>query len=171
MILGKDQLPAAPRGHRVLAKPNPPAKETDGGLVIPEIAMHRPNIGVIIHAGLNARDAFHDHGDQVGDEIWWGKFAGVIEEWDRVVEENPKDKCKIGDHTWLRQPSPGDRMSAWSCSMCSSKRLAEPLIVLNHDDILCNVSLQRRIESGEVAQVRGKLPDGRTQHYIDRKDK
>ncbi len=169
MILNKGQLPAAPRGHRVLAKPNPPATETDSGLHIPEIALHRPNIGTIIHAGLNARDAFYDHGDQVGDEIWWGKFAGVIEEWDRIVE-NGKGWANC-DHKWDRQASPGDRMSAWACAHCHSKRLAEPLIVLNHDDILCNVTLQRRIEAGEVAQTRGKTPGGTTQHFIDRKDK
>lgn len=169
MILQKGQLPAAPRGHRVLARPNPPDKETDGGLVIPEIAMHRPNIGTIIHAGLNARDAFYDHGDQVGDVIWWGKFAGVIEEWDRIVEVG-KGHATC-EHIWNRGPSPGDRMSAWDCGHCHSKRIAEPLIVLNHDDILCNVTLQRRIENGEVSQERGQTSDKRTQHFIDRKDK
>lgn len=169
MILNKGQLPAAPRGHRVLAKPNKPAKETDGGLVIPEIAMHRPNIGTIIHAGLNALDAFYDHGDQIGDEIWWGKFAGVIEEWDRIIE-NGKGWATC-EHKWDRGPSPGDRMSAWTCAHCKSDRLAEPLIVINHDDILCNVSLQRRIESGQVSQTRGQTADRKTQHFIDRKDK
>lgn len=169
MILGKDQLPAAPRGHRVMAKPNPPDKETDGGLVIPDIAMQRPNIGTIIHAGLNARDAFYDHGDEIGDVIWWGKFAGVIEEWDRIVEEGKKP-CAMAAHRWDRQPSPGDRMHAWKCAHCDSRRLAEPLIVLNHDDILANVTAQRRHEAGAWAYRRGKLPNGATQHVLDRKD-
>lgn len=169
MVLNKGSLPASPRGHRVLCEPLPPQTETDGGLVIPRIAQHRPNMGRIIAAGLNALDAMYDHGDQVGDEVWWGKFAGVIEEWDRIVEEGKG--ASTCEHRWDRLPTEGTDHGAWTCGHCKSRRLASPLCVLNHDDILCNVSLQRRIETGTIAQKRAKLADGKTtQHFMDRKD-
>jgi co-chaperonin GroES (HSP10) len=168
MVLNKGSLPATPRGHRLLCEPLPVKTETESGLTIPAIAQHRPHAGIIIHAGLNALDALYDHGDKVGDEIWWGKFAGVMEEWDRIVDEGKG--WKTCDHRWDRQASPGKDQSAWTCGNCGSKRLASPLCVLNHDDILCNVSLQRRIEAGEIAQKRGKTDGNRTQHFMDRKD-
>lgn len=169
MILEKDQLPAAPSGHRMLVKPFPP-DEKAGDLHIPDIAKMRPNMGLILSAGLNARDTLYDHGHELGDEVWWGKFAGVIEEWDHILTEGPGHrKCK--EHDWARLANPGDRMSEWRCVGCSSVRRAEPVIVLNVDDILCNVSLQRRMESGAISITRGKTATGATQHVLDRKDK
>ena len=168
-VLGKGCLPATPRGHRLLCEPLSPKEETETGLVIPAIAQHRPHMGRIIAAGLVALDNMHDHGDQLGDEIWWGKFAGVMEEWDRLTEEG-KGAANCA-HSWDRQPAPLKDHSAYQCSVCKSKRLVSPLCVLNHDDILCNVSLQRRIEAGQMSQFRGVTSDGRTQHRIERHDK
>lgn len=169
MTLEKDQLPAAPSGPRILTRPTPP-KEEENGIAIPEIAQQRAHFGTIVHAGLTARDTLYDQGHQIGDDIWWGKFAGVVEEWDHIIIEGPTyKKCKA--HDWARAKSPGDRMHEWKCSHCESVRRAEPVIVMNVDDILCNVSLQRRMESGEVGIVRGKTVDGRTHHILDRKDK
>lgn len=164
MIMGKGQLPAAPSGHRLLVRPNPP-DEKAGELHIPDIAKERPHTGAILAAGLSAHDLMHDHGHQVGDMIWWGKYSGVIEEWDHIVEEGKP--CK--EHDWSRLPSPADRVSEWQCR-CGTMRRAEPVVVINADDILCNVSLQARIESGEVYIERAKTPSGVTQHRIDRKD-
>lgn len=168
MLLNKGCLPATPRGHRVLCEPMPPTEETIAGLHIPSVAQHRPHAGTIIHAGLNALDALYDHGDQIGDVIWWGKFAGVMEEWDRITEEG-KGWATCA-HSWDRAAGAGKDQSAFQCSRCKSKRLVSPLCVLNHDDILCNESLQRRIEAGQCSQFRGVTSDGRTQHRIDRKD-
>lgn len=164
MIMGKGQLPAAPSGHRILVRPNPP-DDKSGDIHIPDIAKERPHTGVIIAAGLNARDLMHDHGHQIGDVIWWGKFAGVLEEWDHIIEDGKP--CK--GHDWNRLPSFVDRVSEWKCA-CGSLRRAEPVAVVNADDILCNVSLQGRIEAGEVSITRGKTSTGTTQHYLDRKD-
>ncbi len=168
MIRAKGQLPASPRGHRVLCEPMPPKTETEGGLEIPSIAQQRPHMGRIIAAGLNALDAMYDHGDQLGDVIWWGKFAGVIEEWDRITEEGKG--WRDCTHRWDRQPSQGREHNVWKCGNCHSTRIASPLCVLNHDDILCNETLQTRIEAGEIRQARGKTAGNATQHYMDRKD-
>ena len=166
-VANKGQLPAIPRGHRILCEPLPPKTETDGGLVIPKIAQARPNMGRIIAAGLNALDAMYDHGDQIGDEVWWGKFAGVIEEWDRIVEEGKG--WATCEHDWSRLPTMGNEHGAFSCAKCGSKRVASPLCVLNHDDLLANVSLQRRIDAGQIVQMRAKEgPEERTQHVMMR---
>ena len=169
MILEKDQLPAAPSGHRMLVKPFPP-DEKEGELHIPDIAKVRPNMGIILGAGLTARDQLYDSGHEIGDEVWWGKYAGVIEQWDHIIEEGARHKsCK--EHDWSRRPETRDRMHRWQGEICGSHRLAEPVLVMNVDDILCNVSLQRRIESGVISIIRGKLADGKTQHVLNRKDK
>ena len=166
MILRKDQLPAQPRGHRILVRPLP-AIEASQLVVTPDDRKHLPNKGHIFMAGLNARDQMRDHGDEIGDLIWWGKFAGVVEEWDHLEEETAKGKkC---EHTWARCPSHAENVRKWTCD-CGSVRLAEHLLVLNVDDILANETLQRRIEAGEIAISRGKTASGTTQHYIDRKD-
>jgi co-chaperonin GroES (HSP10) len=169
MILGKGMLPAQPRGHRMMCKPNPPKTESDCGIIIPDTAQILPVIGVIIHAGLNARDAMYDHGDEIGDTVWWGKFAGVMEEWDRIVEDGNKKGC---DHdTWNRLPSPGKNVHRFECTACKAVRQVDPLVVINHDDILCNVTAERRRDSGVYSIARGKTSSGTTQHFIDRKDK
>lgn len=170
MILEKDQLPGMPRAGRVLCKPNPPVEVSECGLHIPQGAQLQPNVGVIVHAGLVARDAFHDHGDQIGDVVWWGKFAGVVDFWDRVIEYGKKP-CKMEDHSWDRRPSPGKDSSAFECSKCQTTRRADIMILINHDDILCNVTAERRRESGQFSVTRGETVNGTTRHFIDRKDK
>lgn len=167
MILRKDQLPGQPRGPRIMVRPLP-AVEDSQLIVKPEDRKFLPNKGVLFMAGLSARDQMRDHGDELGDLIWWGKFAGVVEEWDHIEVETPKGKkC---EHTWVRQPSPAENVKQWACD-CGSIRLAEHLLVMNVDDILVNESLQRRIENGEVSIARGKTASGSTQHYLDRKDR
>ena len=165
MILGKGQMPAAVRGHRIMVKPAPPVQESDI-IIKPEAYEYLPNKGVVVAAGLNALDTMYDHGDLIGDEVWWGKFAGVIEEWDHVIEEGA---VKCNEHGWTAVASGQKNNRRWQC-VCGAIRLAEHMLVMNVDDLLANVSLERRLESGEVAIKRGKTPDGRTHHYIDRKD-
>jgi co-chaperonin GroES (HSP10) len=169
MILAKGELPAAPRGHRILCLPDPPKAESECGLIIPDSAMLLPHYGTILHAGLNARDAMYDHGDEIGDRVWWGKFAGVMEEWDRLIEE--KGAYLLCEHSWNRLASPGKNVHMFSCTHCKSVRRVDPLVVMNHDDILCNVDAEKRMREGKQTQVRGKTASGATQHYINRGDK
>jgi chaperonin GroES len=166
-VLNKNELPVAPLGERILLLPDPPDELTDGGLHIPEIAQSRPFAGRVVAAGLKALDKLYDNETRIGDRCWWGKFAGVIEEWDHIVEDG-KEACDA--HSWERAPSPGDRIAAYSCRACSAVRWAEPLIVANVDDLLCNIDLADRLRSGAVDYVRAKLGDGFTQHVVDRHD-
>jgi len=166
MILRKDQRPAQPSGYRILVRPLP-AIEDSQLVVTPDDRKHLPNKGHLFMAGLNARDQMHDHGHELDDVIWWGRFAGVTEEWDHIEDETAKGKkC---EHVWVRAPSGAENQKKWTCE-CGSVRLAEHLLVINVDDILANETLQRRIEDGKVSIARGKTSGGSTQHYIDRKD-
>lgn len=151
-----------------MVRPDPPVEASEI-IVTPEDQKHRPNKGTIIAAGLNALDQMHDHGDRIGDTIWWGKFAGVTEEHDHLAEPGRKG-C---EHRWIRIPDPHPHNKRWSCTndKCDAERVAELVLVMNVDDILCNVSQARRVDSGEVAVVRGKTSSGSTQHYIERKDR
>jgi hypothetical protein len=168
MILGKGQLPASTRGHRILVRPDPPIVESDI-IIKPEAYEYLPNKGVLVGAGMTALDEMYDHGDELGDHVWWGKFAGVIEEWDHIEDETAKGRAC--EHVWVQQRAPSPKSRRWQCSECKSTRLAEHMLVMNVGDLLANESLQRRIEAGQVAIKRGKTADGRTQHYIDRKDR
>lgn len=164
-MLELGQFPACPSGERILVLPDPPDEESQL-IVKPEDREYRPNKGRILAAGLRALDKLHDNGAEVGDEVWWGKFAGVMEEWDRL--EAVTKKGETCDHSWVRAPlknRPHDKK--WTCE-CGSSRLASHILVLNVEDILANVSLQRRIENGVLRVIRGKLSNGATQHVIER---
>jgi hypothetical protein len=111
-----------------------------------------------------------DHGDEIGDEVWWGKFAGVMEEWDRIIDEGKKPCAKMEDHGWQRLPSPGRNVHRFDCMHCKCVRQVDPIVVINCGDILCNVTAEARRSGGRYAIARGKTASGQTQHFIDRKD-
>jgi co-chaperonin GroES (HSP10) len=168
MILSAEQLPAAPSGHRIIVLADPPPEDSSV-IITPDDQKHRPHVGRILAAGITALDTLHDHGHQIGDRIWWGKFAGVLEEWDRITEATKK--AASCEHTWIRDKAPYDRVKVWKCDHCLSTRRCDAIGVMNVDDILANESLARRLENGEVAVQRGQTATGKTQHFIDRKDR
>ena len=70
-----------PLGDRVVVKPTDEAESrTPSGLVIPDTAKEKPQIGEVIAVGPGARD---DNGDRVpmdlsvGDRVLYSKFAGT----------------------------------------------------------------------------------------------
>jgi len=70
-----------PLGDRVVVKPTDEAESrTPSGLVIPDTAKEKPQIGEVIAVGPGARD---DDGDRiqmdvsVGDRVLYSKFAGT----------------------------------------------------------------------------------------------
>lgn len=158
------KAPAAPMGHRILLRPFAPDEVSEGGLVVPETAQQRPYAGTILAAGDEAAKKLRDARVRIGDEVWWAKFAGVIEEWQHIVKEGNDANCKH-DGNWQYLKCPGDRMQLRECPLCGAHKLTEPVIVANVDDILCNVSLQQRIERGEVVRCRGIGSEGETTYY------
>ncbi len=70
-----------PLGDRVVVKPSEDAESrTPSGLVIPDTAKEKPQVGEVIAVGPGARD---DDGDRiamevsVGDKVLYSKFAGT----------------------------------------------------------------------------------------------
>ena len=70
-----------PLGDRVVVSPTEEAESrTPGGLVIPDTAKEKPQIGEVIAVGPGARD---EDGDRipmdvsVGDRVLYSKFAGT----------------------------------------------------------------------------------------------
>lgn len=167
-VLDIDELPGAAIGERVLLLPDPPKEETDYKIHIPDIAKVRPNTGKLLAAGLLALDKLHDHGIEIGDQVIWGQFAGVIWEWDHIHEYGKKP-CE-GGHLWSRAPSPRDRVTAAKCETCSTVRWTECVILANVDDIQASIGLGKRLRDGAVSYKRGKTTEGSTMHYIDREN-
>lgn len=166
-VLGPNELPAAPIGDRVLLLPDPPKEETDYKIRLPESARFRPNTGLLLAAGLSAKDKLHDNGIETGDSVVWGQFAGVIYEWDHIKTPGKKE---CAEHQWERVPSPRDRVTAGQCEKCGAVRWTECLILANVDDIQASVGLEKRFRSGSTKVARGKDSEGRTNHFIERNE-
>lgn len=164
-MLTGNQLPCAPNNDRILVQPDPPREQSEGGLIIPNTSQVRANFGHVLAAGLVAMDRMHDHGHEIGDRIWWGQFAGVIEEWDHVTKPG-KGPC---EHDWSRTKSPAVNVHAFICDHCSAYRLKEPVLIMNVEDILGNETLAQRLRSGEMAIAKRNTADEQTQHVIVRK--
>ncbi len=173
MILIGDELPALPEADRIMVRPNPPVTETIGGLEIPEVAQHQAHEGRILAAGLKALDIMYDNGQQIGDAVLYGQFAGAGEEWDHIVKPGNDPKC--AHEEWSRH-SPSSirdekskyRCSGYKCDSCGALRLQEPLLVMNVGDILANADKAARVRSGAMTIARGFTSDGKTTHYVAR---
>lgn len=167
-MLGPNDLPFAVVGERCVLKADPPRKRTIGGLELPVTSQLKPFTGVILDAGLQARDKLRDHGINIGDRVWYGKFAGIVEEWDHVIE---------GDHTlpddaydWkFKSAEPGEP-TLYECAKTGAVRAVEPIVVFNSDDILASAELADRLRAGLVSYERAPTTDGREQHIVREKE-
>lgn len=169
--------PAHPLGDRVIVREFPAASTTEGGLAVAEVAKKRYFAGELIAAGDQAADKLYDLCVELGDEIWYGQYAGLVEEWQHLVSE-PTGACSH-DGAWDIVPrtspqwslvgvEPSDNTTLRTCRSCSVLKLTERIIVLNVDDLVIDVDLQERIEAGLVRRRRGKTPDGKTRYYMER---
>lgn len=93
-----------PKGKAVLVYRLPPEKETAGGIVLPQVWTERHedgygNVtesavkkepvckGVLLAAGLVARDEMRDHLIEIGDIVYFGRYAGS----DRDAQRDPEN--------------------------------------------------------------------------------
>jgi chaperonin GroES len=79
-------LPYLPMGKVVLVFRMPSAEKSAGGIYIPETDREPKPIGVLLAAGLQALDVLRDHLVEIGDIVWFGKFAGWEHEVKRIAE-------------------------------------------------------------------------------------
>ncbi len=168
-MLKFDELPSTPLNDRIMVLPDQPVEKTDGGLHIPDVAMRVATVATIMDAGLRARDVMYDNGDQVGDKVLFGQFAGVWEEWDRIVTEGKDPKCAHAE--WAYAPKfKGFRRVGYSCTGCGAERVNDAVLVMNVGDILANVTKAARIRAGEIVLVKAQGYDGKTTHVYRRPD-
>lgn len=168
-MLGPNQLPYSVVGDRVFLRMDPPKEQSEGGLYIPDEAKLRAFSGTVVDAGLIARDKLYDHGVSIGDHVLIAKFAGVIEEWDHVIE-GPYD-LPDDSYEWRRVPTKAGQLTKYECEKTKAIRVIEPMVVANGDDILGSINLARRLDAGEMNYERAETEDGRTQHILNRSKK
>jgi co-chaperonin GroES (HSP10) len=171
--------PAHPLGARVLVREFPPETRSEGGIETPDVAKMRYFAGTLIAAGDQAADKLWDLGVELGDEIWYGKYAGLVEEWHHIVGPD-NDKCDHSgvwelvsrdDQRFSREVgAPNENMTLRSCRTCGDTlKISERIIVLSVDDLVMDVDLQLRFERGErIERIRNQDADGRTRYEIVR---
>ena len=162
-MLSKDELPFAVVGERCLILAEAPKTRTAGGIEIPATSQLRPFMGILMGAGLQALDKLHDHGIKIGDRVLYGKFAGVIEEWDRIIEG--RADLDPDDEEWSRMPTQPGRPERYKHPSGAIREVA-PVVVLNVDDLLASVELAARFRAGHIGVQFATTADGRTQHVI-----
>lgn len=165
-MLGPNDLPFAVAGHRVLILEKPAKEKTEGGLHIPKTAQMRYFSGILIDAGLPARDKMYDQGYEIGDEVQFGMYAGLREAWDHIVEGPTGLPAEAYDWAFAGEDSSVCRR--YKCRNTGAVRLIESLIILNIDDLIASNELAERRRSGALEIVRGKTDDGKTQHIFRR---
>lgn len=170
------KAPAHPLGARVLVREFPVESKSEGGIDTPDIAKERYFAGTLIAVGDQAADRLYDLGVEMGDEVWYGKYAGLVQEWQHIVGEDklacPHDGAwefvPATDKAWELVGTPNENMRLRRCRSCETLKLTERVIVLSVDDICLDVDLELRLESGEMVRRRGKDDEGRTRYYIER---
>lgn len=80
-------VPYLPMGEVVLVYRIPSDEKTAGGLYVPE--EHRSPLprGILIAAGLAARDVMADHLIEIGDIVYFGRWEGDEKEFKRDAAE------------------------------------------------------------------------------------
>lgn len=171
------QAPGLPLGNRVLVREFPPESKTEGGLELAETSKERYFAGTLLAAGDQAADRLYDLGVELGDEVWFGKYAGLIQEWQHIVGEVDIKECPHtgawdlvprDDQRWRFAGTPDDNRSLRACRSCGTLKLTERVIVMSVDDLCVDVDLQWRLETGEMRRHRGVTEDGATRYITGR---
>ena len=76
-------IPYLPAGKRVIVWRLPSEQRTAGGLFVPESHATVKSRGILLAAGLAARDVLKDALVEIGDEVYFGRFAGVERDVER----------------------------------------------------------------------------------------
>lgn len=83
-------VPYLPVGKTILIYRLPNETVTAGGIHIPQTAEEPKPQGVLLAAGLAALDVMNDALVEIGDIVWFAKYAG----WEKSVKSDPGNKDK-----------------------------------------------------------------------------
>lgn len=84
------ELPYLPVGNNVLVYRLPSETVSKGGIIYAEVAQEPKPCGVLVGIGLAALDKLSDHLVELGDVVWFGRFAG----WEKEIARDPEGKSK-----------------------------------------------------------------------------
>jgi chaperonin GroES len=70
-----ENVKATPLHDRVIVKPAPSVEKTAGGIIIPDTAKEKPQMGVVLAAGPGKKD--EPTTVKKGDQVLYGKYAGT----------------------------------------------------------------------------------------------
>lgn len=169
--------PAHPLGNRVLVREFPVESRSEAGLFKPDEAKEHYYAGTVIGAGDQAADKLYDLGVELGDEVWYAKYAGLLQEWSHIVgrdnRECPHDGAwefvpNTETKKWGALGEPNENTKLRECRACGTLRLTERVIVMSVEDLCLDVDLLVRLETGEMVRKRGADDRGRTRYFIER---
>ena len=80
---GIPEIPYLPMGRTILVFRIPSETKTEGGLFVPEEHAGPKRCGVLLAAGLAAREIMHDALIEIGDTVYFGRFEGDEDKVDR----------------------------------------------------------------------------------------
>lgn len=166
-MLGPSDLPFSVVGDRCLIMEAAPKERSEGGIYVPENAKERYFSGQLLDAGLNARDKLYDAGIEIGDYVEFGRYAGLREAWDRIIEGDAR--LPDEDYDWKFLDTVTGVQRRYRCEKTGAVRCIDSVIVLNVDDIIGSKELAERRRSKAMDIERGMSPEGSTLHYIVRK--
>lgn len=87
---GIPKPPYLPQGNNVLIYRIPSEDISAGGIIIPDEHKEPKPMGVLIGAGLAARDVMESSLIELGDIVWFGRFAG----WEKEIQRDPQNVGK-----------------------------------------------------------------------------
>lgn len=98
-IYGIPEIPYLPMGKNVLVFRLPNETVSAGGIFLAESAQEPKPMGVLVAAGISALEIFGDHLVEIGDIVWFARFAGYEKEIQRDPEGKGKQilQCKVDE--------------------------------------------------------------------------
>lgn len=115
-------IPYLPSGKTILVW-RLESEEKNGLIYVPEEHREVKDIGILLAAGLTARDVFADHLIEIGDICWFGRFAGTErtvkraegEKGQKILSMKVEDVLgsvdaleRVKDYAIVRDDKPGD---------------------------------------------------------------
>lgn len=82
--------PYLPQGKVVMIYRLPSESVSAGGIIVPDEHKAPRPCGVLLAAGLQARDVMKSSLIEIGDVVWFGRFAG----WEAEVKRDPRNTGK-----------------------------------------------------------------------------
>lgn len=92
---GIPKIPYYPSSKTVLVYRLPPEEKSAGGIIFAQTDQDTRYHGVLLAAGLGALDHMADHLIEIGDIVWFGRYAGSDAKTERQATERSSVICQM----------------------------------------------------------------------------